>query len=374
MIIKTLEELEPYRQLTVRDDVKPKTGPKAARAYSDLLETEELVRILHGENLPYYITRQHQIENKSINQLAAEMGLGPCYLAQKMHALGIPLLTRHEATTRNIEFGVGVHGLSHEELQANGENAYKLGIGVHGLSHEELQANGSIGGRKTVELHVGIHGLSAEERLKINRAAGTKAHELGVGFHSLSAEEHKAAGRKSYELGVGVHDPEKRNAFLPTIHGRRIDVPYDAKSAYEANIYRLLTYLGFQVEHDVPVELSVDERGGEMFKFPDTIFRVDFLALSSTGRECWYEICAHPYEDPVGLEKILMFNKQYPERKMIVVTGSQFDSSTFPVSTIRYRALENAFAAAINQSAQFAGWERKGYNLKTHPEVFGPRD
>ncbi len=309
MIIKTLEELEPYRHLTVRDDVKPKSGVKAARAYSDLLETEELVRMIYGVNLLYYIVREHQINHKSIIELSNNLGFGNKYLMELMDIKGIPRRTKQEAIKNNVEF------------------------------------------------HIGVCGLSDEERIKYCSAGGKVSGVVN--------------GRKAVNLKSGIHDPQKRNNYLPTIHGRRIDVPYDAKSAYEANIYRLLAYLGFQVEHDVPVELRVDERA-EMFESFNTIFRVDFRAVSPTGSEYYYELCVHPFEGPDGLEKILRFHEQHPERKMIVVTGSQFDSSTFPVSTIRYRALENAFAAAINQSDRFAGWEKKGYNLKTHPEVFAP--
>ncbi len=356
MIIKTLEELEQYRHLTVKDDVNPKSGPKAARAYSGLLETEELVRMLYGENLIYYVVRGCQIENKSLNRLSAELGLHPKFLARKMHEIGVPMLTKQEALKRDVE----------------------LGLGVHGLSHDELVEIGKVAGRRSYELGVGIHGLSHDERVEIGKVSGSlggrKSYELGLGAHGLSHDELVELGRKSYESGMGIHDTCKRNDYLPTIHGRRIDVPYDAKSAYEANLYRLLTYLGFQIEHDVPIELRVDEPRKEIFKSASTTFVVDFKAVSQNGAEYWYEICAHPYEDPNGLEKILMFNEQYPDRKMIVVTDRLFDSTDFPIAVKSYGNLENAFASVINHSPRFAGWERKGYNLKTHPEVFAPRD
>ncbi len=57
-----------------------------------------------------------------------------------------------------------------------------------------------------------------------------------------------------------------------------------------------------------------------------------------------------------------------------MITADAFDSKSFPIAVISYKALEKAFATAINQSGKFAGWEKYGYNLKIHPEVFGPRD
>ncbi len=349
MIIKTLEELEPYRHLTVRDYVEPGRGKLRRKAYEELCLTEILVQMCYGENLLYYVVKGYQIENKSLNRLSAELGLHPKFLARKMHEIGVPMLTKQEVLKRSVE----------------------LGLGIHGLSHDKRVEIGKVAGRRSYTSGNGIHGLSPEDRRKYGSFAGRKSYSSGKGLGSLSHDELVELGRRSYELRVGIHTPCKRNDYLPTIHGRRIDVPYDAKSAYEANIYRVLTYLGFQIEHDVPIELKVDELRKEIFKSDNTTFVVDFKAVSQKGAEYWYEICAHPYEDPIGLEKILMFNQQYSDRKMIVVVGDKFDSSTFPVAAKSYKALEKAFAAAIDRSERFAGWERKGYNLKTHPEVFG---
>lgn len=128
-------------------------------------------------------------------------------------------------------------------------------------------------------------------------------------------------------------------------------------------------YLGFTgIQHDVPFNLNADnEPRRSMFPSGSTEFKVDFAATSKKGIKYHYEIIAHPDEDPEGLEKILMFQEQHTNERLIIISGPRFDS--VPFTTKSYHDLESAFAERIRR-AGFAGWEIKGYNLKTHPEVF----
>ncbi len=393
---------------------------------------ETIVLSAHGQRLPYYLARQHQFGNKSIEELEKELGIERRTIEHFFLYFGIPRLTASEASARNVELGIGFYGLSPEkveEARQRGLSAIRAGnLNVTKVAPEVRRANASKAGKRSAELGAGVHGFSEEKRKKVSSNAGTVAREkkkgifgtndegvrycvLGgrasydqkAGVHGLShekrsaisAEAGKIGGQAAYaarttiftyspqrkhEIGVsggkssaakhaGIHDPENRQKYLDTISGRRADVPYVAKSMWEANIYRMLRCLGFSITPDVTVTLNVDERRKNLFRGLTVDFNLDFSARSSKGNEYWLEIMAHPSEGADGIEKILMFREQFPDRKLIVVTSGKFDYD-FGVSTRNYYTLEKAFSAMVNEMT--VGWETYRNNLRTNPRTFAP--
>jgi hypothetical protein len=89
---------------------------------------------------------------------------------------------------------------------------------------------------------------------------------------------------------------------------------------------------------------------------------MDFIAISPKGSEYWYEIMAHPFENPIGIAKIGMFRDQYPDRNLVIVTPD------------KYMVLEQAFRERIDNDEMFIGWETKEDNLRTSPDKWAVLD
>lgn len=142
-------------------------------------------------------------------------------------------------------------------------------------------------------------------------------------------------------------DPRYLNRWvLPTIYGERWDVGY-AQSAWEANVARVLNFVGRTVSLREPLRL-----------IDNNIFEVDFLSIDNQGRLVGYEIMAHPGEDPEGWDKLESAINQYPEITFRVV-DRKF-----------YRRLEKRFAKRINLDPRFAGWENGADNLRINPDKY----
>jgi hypothetical protein len=99
-----------------------------------------------------------------------------------------------------------------ENGKKNGKKVKELGIGIHGLTKEQMSENGKkagkIGGKKTYELGIGIHGRTKEQITKDSKRAGNIVKELGIGIHRLTKEQMSENGRKGakkqQELGIGI--------------------------------------------------------------------------------------------------------------------------------------------------------------------------
>lgn len=243
--------------------------------------------------------------------------------------------------------GLGLYGKDAETRRAwrlaGGESTVARGSGIYARDLETHKADSSRGGRTVKEQEIGIFGRDEETRKVHSAAAGRRAAELGVGVHGINP----ATGRRYYE------------DTLPTIHGYRADVQRHTRSAWEANLARLLTHLDFKLESHVTVPLAAAGKDRALFNADETTLSVDFRAAAPNGREYWYEILAHPLEDPHGIAKVRMFGEQYPERKMVVITAK------------RYYALANSFAPRVEADNRFFGWETKQDNLATNREKWG---
>lgn len=144
-------------------------------------------------------------------------------------------------------------------------------------------------------------------------------------------------------------NPDYLNRWVvPTIHGERWDIGH-AQSAWEANLARVLRFVGRQVSYRQSFRLADND-----------IFELDFLTVDDRGRLVGYEIMAHPVEYLDGWDKLEQVIEQYPEIVFRIV-DEHF-----------YRRLESRFAQRINEDPQFAGWEHTGDNLRTNPDKFAP--
>ena len=95
----------------------------------------------------------------------------------------------------------------------NGNRAKELGLGIHGLTLEQLSENGKKNGKKSKELGIGVHGRTKEQMDEDARKGGKKSKELGIGVHGRTkeqmTEDSGKGGKKSKELGIGVHGRTK---------------------------------------------------------------------------------------------------------------------------------------------------------------------
>jgi len=93
--------------------------------------------------------------------------------------------------------------ISRKTGKINGNRAKELGLGIHGLTPEQMSENGKksgkIGGKKAKELGLGIHGRSKEKMCEDGKMGGKKAKELGLGFHKRTKEQMSENGRKGGE-------------------------------------------------------------------------------------------------------------------------------------------------------------------------------
>ena len=83
----------------------------------------------------------------------------------------------------------------------NGNRAKELGLGIHGLTLEQLSENGKKNGKKSKELGVGVHGRTKEQMEEDARKGGKKSKELGVGVHGRTKEQMSEDSRKGGKIG-----------------------------------------------------------------------------------------------------------------------------------------------------------------------------
>ncbi len=153
-------------------------------------------------------------------------------------------------------------------------------------------------------------------------------------------------------------DPANRDRMvLPTIHGFRSDIGFYAQSAWEANIARVFQLIGREYIVGANLRLTVIEDFQELFQDSETIFNVDFSTIDGRGRTIMYELMAHPLEAPLDWAKLEMARRHHPEL-VVRVIDENF-----------YNRLRRRFEAAINNS-QLHGWEKTGFNLRTHSGTF----
>ena len=147
--------------------------------------------------------------------------------------------------------------------------------------------------------------------------------------------------------------------YLPTIHGFRSDIGFDAKSSWEANFARVLLLLGREFYPRKTFELTVTSPYMDLFNFDHTEIDLDFITIDSRGNRVAYEIMAHPLEGVKDWAKLEMLAEQYPH---ITVK---------PVTARFYHRLQRRFEERINTDSNLAGWETGEDNLKTNPEKYG---
>lgn len=157
-----------------------------------------------------------------------------------------------------------------------------------------------------------------------------------------------------------MDNPDYRETMItPTYHGYRSDIGFYAHSSMEANFARVLMLSNRKFDVGTVLELRVPEQYKDIFQGDVTNFSVDFSTQDSSGRMVMYELMAHPLEDPEGWAKLQMAREQYP------------DIAIKTVGVKLYKRLQQKFEQAMDNSDKVSGWEKTGYNLKTHPEVFG---
>ena len=61
----------------------------------------------------------------------------------------------------------------------NGNRAKELGLGIHGLTLEQLIENGKKGGKKSKELGIGVHGRTKEQMSEDSRKGGKIGGKIG---------------------------------------------------------------------------------------------------------------------------------------------------------------------------------------------------
>lgn len=136
--------------------------------------------------------------------------------------------------------------------------------------------------------------------------------------------------------------------YLPTIQGERRDIGY-AKSAWEANVKRVLLFVGREVLTNEALKLS-----------NGTQFEIDFVTTKADGGFKLYEIMAHPLENPEGWDKLNLAQIEYPEFNIT------------PITRRMYHRIARRFQARIDADPNFCGWEREGDNLRDNPQKYAP--
>lgn len=155
-------------------------------------------------------------------------------------------------------------------------------------------------------------------------------------------------------------DPERRDHYyLPTIHGFRPDIGFYAQSTWEANVARILQLICRDYEIGLNLSLAVTDQFRDIFDSPETVLSVDFVTTNKRGKRALYEIMAHPLEDPDGWAKFLMAQDQFPHLNIRAIDASY------------YQILKRRYEERINLDPNLLGWEKDGFNLRTHPDVFG---
>lgn len=152
----------------------------------------------------------------------------------------------------------------------------------------------------------------------------------------------------------------RKNAVLPTIFGYRSDIDMFAKSAWEANIARVLQFMGRDFTQGFELPLTIPVEHQDLFKIGTASFTPDFIVVNVNGQIVAYEIMAHPLKDPITSTKLRITVAQYGPQMRISAITERF-----------YRRLERIFSPAINADSRFSGWETGKDNLRTSPSKYG---
>jgi hypothetical protein len=166
-----------------------------------------------------------------------------------------------------------------------------------------------------------------------------------------------AVNRRTWDYS---HDRLLLTRPTRAIAGIRGDLGFHAKSMLEANIARVFRLQGYVFHTNTALHVQVTDEFAHLFTQPTTQFNVDFITTQN-GRTCIYEIMIHPEKDDRREAKLAMAKQQYPEVTFIVIDRTRYDE------------YQRDFEEVVNESPEFAGWERRGFNLRTHPQIFGPQ-
>jgi hypothetical protein len=106
---------------------------------------------------------------------------------------------------KNKENKTGICGITLEKRKEigrkNGKKLKELGLGIHGLSKEQMTENGKvggkIGGKISVELGLGAFGRSPEKVREDSKKGAKKAKELGVGIYALTKEQRSETAKNT---------------------------------------------------------------------------------------------------------------------------------------------------------------------------------
>jgi len=185
-------------------------------------------------------------------------------------------------------------------------------------------------------------------------------------YRAKLSETHKALWQDpEYRKNQGAAlrtarlDPANRDHMvLPTIHGFRSDIGFYAQSAWEANIARVFQLICREYVVGINLRLDVTEDFQEFFQDSETTFNIDFSTIDGRGRTVMYELMAHPLETPLDWAKLEMARRQNPDLLFRAIDENF------------YNRLQKRFENAINSDPQLHGWEKTGFNLRTHPEIF----
>lgn len=180
------------------------------------------------------------------------------------------------------------------------------------------------------------------------------------GVHKALWQNPEYRARITESIRQAQAEPSYREKLvLPTIHGYRSDIGFYAQSAWEANVARIFQSVGRDYAIGTGLKLEVTDEFQFLFQNHDTVFNVDFSTIDKRGRVVMFELMAHPLEDPISWAKIEMVKRQHPE---LVIRA---------IDEAFYGRLRSRFEDPINSNPRLHGWERTGFNLRTHPEVFG---
>jgi hypothetical protein len=303
-----------------------------------------------------YVVREHFLGKRSIKNLADEIDIGQPCLSLLLKRNNIPVLTFEESMVRNKELKLGAaYGSTLEQRRERssiggrktveqhlglfsaaftpekrresgrrgGEAAAKLGVGVHGMTTAQRRENG----KSLAKRGIGIHAASAAQRIKWARngglIGGRVTIEKNTGIHNESKRSGWAAiggtvsGRITAEKGVGIHNPSKRNEYLHTRYGYRHDIDFDARSMWEANVARILIYLGFRIEphYDFPIDKGTKQ---------EKRLIMDFRAISTNGVPYYFEIVTgNDYGHFLRDDKVDIF-EPYLDARLIRITRKKY--------------------------------------------------
>ena len=105
----------------------------------------------------------------------------------------------------------------------NGNRAKELGLGIHGLTLEQLSENGKKNGKKSKELGVGVHGRTKEQMSEDSRKGGKIGGKIGGKLGSKITNSRKwMCGETGFVSTSGPLTIYQRNRGIDTSKRVRI--------------------------------------------------------------------------------------------------------------------------------------------------------